>query len=84
MAFMEFVEDYRGDAVQRGIGEQTSGENTFREKSQAGARATDVLKAHLVADSFAEFFAQLLRDSARCHASGETPWFQHQNLAAAQ
>jgi hypothetical protein len=81
MAFVKLIEEDRADAAKLRIAEQTPREDPFGHESQARARTADVLKAHLIADGFAELFPKLAGHTARGHTDGQTAGFEDQDFA---
>jgi len=63
------------------IGDQTSRENAFSEKSKPSARTRDLFEANLIADRFAKLFAKFVRHAASRQSRGQTARLQHQHLS---
>jgi len=68
---MKFIEDYAGDALELGIGEQTSCEHAFGEESQASARTRDLFEPYLIADGFADGLTARGGDETSGQSCGE-------------
>ena len=84
MAFVELVEDERGDAGEFWILNDLAEENPFGDESDAGLRAGDVFETDLVADLAAEFRFAFGSDASGEQASGESARLEDDDLAVAE
>ena len=82
VAFVELVEHDGVDALEHWVSEKAAGENAFGDEAETCARADLFFEADLVADGFADVFAEFACDAARGHAGGDAARFQHDDFAA--
>ena len=68
MSLVKFIEENRGDAAQHRILDQLAQQNTFGDKSDAGALGDNALEADLITD-----FLPKPRTALVGHARGEQP-----------
>ena len=80
---MEFVEQHRRDALQRGIVEDHPREHALGDDFDAGARRDQALQAHAQADRLADLLAEVSRHARGGGARGEAARLQHDDLAGA-
>jgi len=64
VALVEFVEDNRVDALEGWVGQQATGEDALRDKSQTRTRPDPLFETDLVADRSANLFVQFPGDSS--------------------
>ena len=81
-ALVEFVEQHRADARQRGVVENHAREHAFGDHLDAGARRDEALQAHAKANGLANPLAKARRHARRGGAGGEAARLQHDDLAA--
>ena len=65
MALVEFIENNCVDALERGIGEEATGEYALCNEAQACAGADLFFEADLIADGLADFFTEFGCDPTR-------------------
>jgi hypothetical protein len=82
MPLVEFVQNNSSHATQFGIGNETPGENSFRQETQTSARTRDVLKPHLIPDCFADRLPDFRGHTAGRHARRDTTRFQHEDVVS--
>src|SRR5262245_4701149 len=84
MAFVEFVEDERGDAREFRVLNDLAEENTFGDETDTSLRTGNVFKADLVTDFAAEFAFAFGGDASGKQASGEPAGLKDDDLAIAE
>ena len=81
-ALVEFVEEERRDAVERGIVEHHAREHAFGDELDAGLARHFRGEAHAVADGFADRLAKRCRHTRGRGAGGEPARLEHDDLLA--
>ncbi len=84
MPLVKLVEHNRIDAREQRVGNQTTRQNAFRQKTKTGFGASDFFKANLITDGLAEPLAKFLSHPARGHPHSQTPRLEHQHVATNQ
>ena len=79
-ALVEFVEQHRGDAVERGIVEHQPGEHALGHHLDARALGNLRAEAHAQADGVADLLVQRRRHARGGGAGGEPARLQHEDL----
>ncbi len=74
---MKFVEQHRGDALQRRIVEDHAGEDAFRDDLDPGAGGDAGLETHAQADNPANLVLERVRHALGRGSGGEPPRLQH-------
>src|SRR5258706_639832 len=82
VALVEFVEDNRVDALEGWVGQQATGEDALRDKSQTRTRPDPLFETDLVADRSANLFVEFPGDSSGRQACRDPARLEHDNFAA--
>ncbi len=82
-AFVEFVEDDDGDAFEKWVALEASGEDSFGDDGEARVFGGAVVEADLVADFLAKRSVSFAGDAFGGGAGGDAARFEHEDLAVA-
>ncbi len=81
MPLVEFVENDSADALEIGIGEKLSREDSLGEEAETRLGACDFFEADLISDGLAEALSEFRSYAAGGHARGDATRFEDQHLS---